>query len=403
MKVGQPAAVGWPLIALLVLGALGRLVLLLLTDGNGDTDNALQVAGTMQTTPLALYTDPDLSWPYPPGYTPVLVASNLVADAMGSDFSRIVRIPVIAADLGTAWLVAGELARIGRSQRDALIAAACVLLSPIYLAVAGIHGQLDSVMMLMVVAGLIAWRRLPRPYDLIVGGMLLGLAVSIKTMAVVVVLALVFAVGTLRRVAVLTLSAAAVPFVFLLPYLVTNAQAVLQAFSYRGVPGLGGLGLVVQPELVDIWLLGIERSLSRLEVSLLLAVPMLILVALAATVMLALRHRPRPELGAILLLLAVYTVGVTIALHYVIWIIPMLLLGGYIREAVWLQVALLLPVVTVYLPLATDTLTTVDAPWPPWFVHGVYVPYMIAFWLAGATAYAIGVARVRRRAAVPSS
>ncbi len=308
----RSSQLGRSLAAVLGLGLLIRLVLLIITDGNGDTAHARQVADVMQSEPLRLYTNQDLTWPYPPGYTPVLILSDLIADATGLDFSRIVRLPVIVADLGTAWLVAGELARSGRSQRDCLLAAGCIALAPVYLAVAGIHGQIDSVMMLFAVGGLVAWRRLPPPYDLVIGGLLLGVAVSIKSMAVLVVLALVFAAGTLRRAALLIASTAAVPFALLLPYLLVNDAAVRLAFSYRGLPGVGGLSLVVQPRLADFWLLGINRPPSALQIGLLLAIPAFIVLIVAATAILALRRRPAPELGAVLLLLGVYSVGVNL-------------------------------------------------------------------------------------------
>jgi len=156
------------------------------------------------------------------------------------------------------------------------------------------------------------------------------------------------------------------------------------------------LSLVVQPELVDFWLLGLKPPVTDLQASLYRGVPKLVLLGVLITTLVALRKRPEPVLGAVLLLLAGYAVGVNFSLHYLIWVIPMIVLAGYWRLAVALQIALLLPVIAIYVPLANDTLATVDAPWPAWAVHGVYVPYMILLWVLGVVAWGLGVRTVRR-------
>ena len=383
----------------LLAGLALRVILLLLTDGNGDIENLARVGALFQDHPLGLYTRQQGAapiWPYPPGYAPVVVLVERAASVTGLDFSRLVRLPVIAADLGIAWLVAAEFARQGRSSSESIIAAACIALSPVFVAVAGVHGQIDSVMMLFAVAGVVAWRWLPGPYDVVLAGVFFGIAISIKTVVAVIVIAFAFAARTLRRTALFVVSACIVPLIALLPYVLISETTVRNAMSYRGIPGVGGLSLVVQPELVDFWLLGLKPPVSDLQASLYRGVPKLVLLGVLITTLVALRKRPEPVLGAVLLLLAGYAVGVNFSLHYLIWVIPMIVLAGYWRLAVALQIALLLPVIAIYVPLANDTLATVDAPWPAWAVHGVYVPYMILLWVLGVVAWGLGVRTVRR-------
>jgi len=231
----------------------------------------------------------------------------------------------------------------------------------------------------------------------VLAGVFFGIAISIKTVVAVIVIAFAFAAGTLRRTALFVVSACIVPLIALLPYVLISETTVRNAMSYRGIPGVGGLSLVVQPELVDFWLLGLKPPVTDLQASLYRGVPKLVLLGVLITTLVALRKRPEPVLGAVLLLLAGYAVGVNFSLHYLIWVIPMIVLAGYWRLAVALQIALLLPVIAIYVPLANDTLATVDAPWPAWAVHGVYVPYMILLWVLGVLAWGLGVRAVRRQ------
>ena len=130
-------------------------------------------------------------------------------------------------------------------------------LGPTFGMVSGYHGQFDSVAILPAVVALYLWERLETPSRGLVAGGLVGLGGIFKTVPLVMLVALLPTVRSWREAGWLLGSAAAVLVVASLPFLVaTRATYEAAVRDYHGFPGVGGLSLVVQPDLAGAWLGG---------------------------------------------------------------------------------------------------------------------------------------------------
>ena len=373
---------------LVAAGLCVRAVLLAEAPGNTfDTESFRQVAAALANTPLDLYSLTGASgsvarWPYGSGYLPwVWLADNLssVADL---PFARVIRLPAVAADVGIATVLWLALRRT--SPRGALVAAGLVLLGPSFVANSSAHGQVDAMAALFALVAVVLWERDVARRWLWCGG-LVGLAAATKSPLGIVVLALIPTARD-RREAITTVGATvAVPALLLAPWLLHERSAVIEALRYRGLPGVGGLSLLVEPALGLGWLR--EGHLTPLsgpsEVLQDLATP-LIAVAAAVVGTAVYRARVAAPLAACALIAALWVAGVNFGLGYAVWGLPFLLLAGRTRDAVLLQLVLLPPIVMIY------TIGAVDG-WPAGVVYGVYVPCMLAV-LFGA-AYRLATAR----------
>jgi 4-amino-4-deoxy-L-arabinose transferase-like glycosyltransferase len=128
---------------------------------------------------------PDLQYPYPPGYIPYL---GLVAQT-GDAFRVLGRLPPILADAVLAWVVQRYVRARGRSATEAIVAAGAIALSPIFGAVAGIEGQVDSVALLPAVFAVLAWDAEIRSRALLCG-LLIGIGAAVKAFPIFFLLAL---------------------------------------------------------------------------------------------------------------------------------------------------------------------------------------------------------------------
>jgi hypothetical protein len=134
---------------------------------------------------------------HPPLIGYLLVVVN-AATQRGVSFPLAIRIPAIAADVVTCFLVL-ELLRTRRSLREAFAAATLVALSPILLVISGYHGNTDPVFIMFSLLSvyLLVDRRAPG-----LAGVSIAIALSVKIVPVVIVpTLLVFAIGAGRRVA----------------------------------------------------------------------------------------------------------------------------------------------------------------------------------------------------------
>jgi hypothetical protein len=211
----------------------------------------------------------------------------------------------------------------------------------------------------------------------------------VKTIPLVMVLALLPWCRSPREALTLVTAAAAVPLALLAPYLAIDAGDVLDHLSYRGFAGLGGISLLVQPELPLLPLAGNGFAPNAATELLLDAGGVLPLVALAAAAAFLLRHRPPPLEAAILIWLVVWVFGVNFFLQYLVWGLPFLLVAGELRRVVQFQLLALPPLAIVYLE--------VSAEWAVWVFYSAPV---VALW---ALSCAMLVARVRASASRPRS
>lgn len=377
------------LFALILAGTAVRLAWAASTPGETfDITSYRVAAGTLLRHGLGFYgaVNPTgiVRWPYPPGYLPWTLAAHALAGVV--DFRFVVALPAIAADAVLALLVARALAARGATERAAVGAAALVAFGPIFALTSGFHGQIDALAILPAVVAVERWSHGGGRRALLAGA-LLGVAASIKTPAGLVLLALLPTARGRREACVLAASAAAVAGAALGPFVVVSPRAVLHALDFAGVPGEGGLSLVVQPSLSHLFVgsaIGVHASRATLFLhhhGVVLLAPLL----LAVTV-LACRVRMAPSRAAVLLFLTLLVFGAGFAPRYAVWLLPFLLLDGRLRAALALQLALLGPALAVYAgPLRSDALLT------------AYVAVGIAIWAALALWWSRSLAAVAHR------
>jgi len=274
-----------------------------------------------------------------------------------------------------AYLVFRMLRARDGDDRRALLGAGVVALGPSLIAVSGFHGQLDTLAWTPAVAALYVWERGGERRGLW-AGLLIGLAAGLKTVPIVLVAALWPTARDHRERIVSTVAAAAVPAVLLMPFLAADASGVTDAVNYRGLPGFGGLSLLVQPDLAVSWLsrepvnqTGLTQTLQDLNV-------VLVAAAVLATAAVCWRARTAAPRAAVMLVLAVAIAGVNFNVTYAAWIAILLVAAGMLREAIALQAWLLVPTVLA------EASRSVDGGWPEWVVRWVYVPMMIGVLLA---------------------
>jgi hypothetical protein len=226
--------------ALLAAGLGLRLAVVALSDGFGYDQQGFYAAERAFTQlGLSAYEGTNNLWPYPPAYFPWLA----VAQDIGW-FTRTLRLPAVLADVVIAWLVADLLARRGAQTRTRIAAAAVVLFGPVFVANSAHHGQLDSVAIAFGLAAVWVWTRPGQKRRALLAGLLIGLGGTVKTVPLLLVLALSPSAGSWRERAQLALSAGGIWLAAVLPFYFSAPDAVRDALTYKGVPGFGGLSLI---------------------------------------------------------------------------------------------------------------------------------------------------------------
>lgn len=381
----------WSLIA---AGTVLRLIVAFTTRGVGfDIDSYELVRNALGDHPLHVYSLVNTTnfphWPYPPGFFPWIGVSKYAADLTGLRFDGFIQVAPIAADAALAWIVQEFLGQRGAGDRTRILAAALVAVGPQFALVSGYHGQLDALCILPAVLGFWVWTRSQASQRALIAGLLIGAGGSIKIPALLLVLALLPSARSLKEGVTLALTAGAVPLLLLSPWLLVDPHGTLSALrSNNGLPGFGGISLLVQPGLAAFWL-RTEPSvpLTSASEALLSASALISIGALLATGALML-WRGTPALhAAVLLWVTVYAFGVNAGLTYLLWGLPFFLLAGRLWLAVAVQAAALVPTVLLY------GVGSRDVP-----LERIYVPIMLAM-LAGFVAlYVVEANQALRRA-----
>jgi hypothetical protein len=327
--------------------------------------------------------DGSFHWPYPPGSFPLMLVASGAADIFGG-FTHLVRIPSVLADAALTWLVWYGLA--GRvSERARLAGAALVAFGPVFVTISGYAAQIDDVAILPAVIALLVWERAPERRRAWMAGLLIGVAASIKTVPLAMLLALAPTARSRSELAILIGSAVAVLAVSFAPFLIADSAAVLELRHYQGAPGMGGLTLVLQPDLAQIWLsreVVIEPVVRWLSIS--HAGPYNLAI-LAAFALYGWRYRPNPRMAAALLWLVVLAFDSGFFFQYLVWGLPFFLLGGYLLATTVLQAVVAIPMIIYYTgPRAGSN-----------SVAYFYVPFMIIVWVM----WVIGAGVLARRGA----
>jgi len=371
--------------AIIALGVVAATLIALSTAGDPyDMESFRLVRAALDRGPLepyALFAQQGIvRWPYPPAFFPWISASGALA-GHGLSFAFLVRVPSIAADAAVAWLVQDFLGRRGGSARIRLVAAALVALGPSFLAISGYHGQFDVLAILPGVAAVSIWEREePGASRALAAGLLVGVGGALKTVPLLLLLALLPSVRS-RREALTLLAAAALPLALAFaPFALVRKLPSAHVLTYRGLPGAGGLSLLAQPDL-SFAVLGIRGTqLSALSDVLARYGGLLVGAGLLSVAAVGVRARARAsalEL-TVLVWLAVYAFGVNFFFQYALWGLPFFLMAGYVREVLVLQAVLLLPTLIFY--------------GRPWHVPAVAIAYtaiMVLVLVASLGAFAL--------------
>lgn len=271
-----------------------------------DIESFEAVRRALADSPLDVYTlvndVPYNRWPYPSGFFGWIVAADGLA-ALAGPFHGWIQIPQILADGAIAWLVQDHLRTRGAGNGARLAAVGLVALGPSFWIISGYHGQIDSVAILPAVAALWAWGRSPPGgRRALIAGVLIGVGVSIKSVPVLMLLALLPSVGSKKEAAALVAPALAIPLILLAPWLAADADGTIDALgSHRALPGFGGIGLLLQPSLAELWLHAEPHTLNSVN-QFLFDHELLVLAPLMAPIVaLVFLRRLEPALAAALL------------------------------------------------------------------------------------------------------
>lgn len=344
----------WILAGLIAAGVLVRLVLAFGFHGT----NALDVmyfadASLRQGDWHAVYEAGAVAWPYPPPYLAWIYLASAFARGSGLDFFGVVQLLPILCDVGIALAVYVYGGWRGIGERSRLWAAGLVLLGPSFIAVSGYHGQLDTVAILPAVIALMLWERPPASSRAVTSGLLVGLGAAIKIVPGLMVVALAPSARSASQAAKLIAMAVAVPLVSLLPLYLAGID-LHRVTDYAGVPGLGGLSLVLNPDLGFNWMesghAGDLNGIGHFVGSNSRWITAAGLIALAAFL---LRYRPSATDAAVLLWLTVFVVSPNFFLSYMVWALPFFIMAGYLRETTILQAILVVPTILYYVGIGT--------------------------------------------------
>ena len=360
--------------ALLLSVALGvRLAAVLAADREvADVRRYRRVADHVLDVSLNPYTAPRL-YPYPPVWVWVEAGAGWLARASGASFAVLVKVPVVAADLGIVWWLAVWAARRGAGMRPAWVYA----LHPVAVLVSGFHGQFDAVALLFVLLALSSWQQ-ARPAR---SALCLSAAVGLKSFPVLLLPVMLAQPGQTARGRLRYAALVLGPVLFLLlPYAIADPPAVRrELLAYGGVADFGWIALTRGVR----WLASgtLPRSEAAYWSGHVLASKGVYLAAYAGFLAALLRGRlgfdlPRACLTALLAFLVFYG---ALSAQYLLWVVPLgALLGG--RAFTAYSAAATVALVAFYAFLAPGVL------WPggavPWFEG----PVAGGVWVAGVAA-----------------
>ncbi len=363
--------------AMVAAGLAVRLVLAFAFYGQPyDQDSFAMVREALTQRPLDVYGSVgEFRWPYPPAYFLWIAAADGVADLTGLAFHGLVNVPAMAADVGIAWIVQAHLGRRGADEKKRLAAAGLVLLGPAFIAISGYHGQIDSVAILPAVAAVALWEKGGTGRGLAAGA-LIGVGIAVKTIPGMMLLALLPSARSKREAATLVGAAATVPLALLVPFLVSDPEAVTRALEYPPRGTAGGIGLI-------------STLASNPVVKALLDHATLWNAAwLAGLALILWRARPAPTRAAVIVWLAAYAFATGFYLNYFVWGLSFLVLDGALVAAAAIQAVALAPMVVTYAGLFGS-----------WIAGRAFDVPMLALWLAfcGGLALRLREALTRRK------
>ncbi|HEY8740348.1 MAG TPA: hypothetical protein VIN56_07135, partial [Candidatus Dormibacteraeota bacterium] len=251
-------------------------------------------------------------------------------------------------------------------------------LSPTFGVISGFHGQIDAFASLPAVIAVVVWTRMPGGRRAGWAGLLIGAGAAVKILPILALFGLLPSARNNRERVVLVGATLAVPVALLVPFVVVDPHGVWGLRHYAGLPGFGGISMILQPGLVRFWLYGDAIPLSGAIRALLGAAPLLTLVSGSTVALGLLRTRVAPAVAVSVVWLAFYVFGATFEFQWLCYGIPFFLLAGRVREVAVLQALLLVPTIMIY----THPRVSQGA--------AIYFGFMLVVWLVMAGSLTVG-------------
>jgi len=345
-----------------------------------------KVADHVQDVSWNPYTAPRL-YPYPPLWVWVEAAAGALARQTGLPFAVLVKLPVVAADLGIVCWLAAWGARRGAGLRAAWVYA----LHPVSLLVTGFHGQFDAAALLFVLLA-ISWWTEARPAR---SALALSAAVGLKSFPVLLLPVMLAQPGQTARGRLRYAALVLGPVLLLIaPYALHDFGAVRrELFGYGGVADFGWIGLTRGLRWLATGVL--PRSEAAHWSGQVLAAKVLFLGAYAALLAALVRGRRGGDLARACLsvLLAFLVFYGAISAQYLLWVVPLgALLGG--RQLAIYSVSATAALVGFYLFLAPGVLWAGTGPaWLDRQAVGLVWVAGVAAVLASASAWLLALNR----------
>lgn len=291
------------------------------------------------------------SYPYPPLWMWFEAGGALIAGLSGWSFPLIIKLPLIASDLTIVFL----LYKISGKKIAWIFA-----LNPVIILITAVHGQFDTLAILMV---LLAVYFYPRRF--VISALFLGIAVAFKSYPILLLPAFLLGAKQLRSKSNYLLYAllTVLPvFVLFLPFLKSSyLQIIDKVFTYSGVSDYGWLAIYR----TFIWLKdNIPFQSITGTVELLSLSKLLFIGSYIYFVWLLFRRKTPLSLSFCIsgIFLLFYLLYGGIASQYLFWLTPFLLIYNYrlaLRYSLFASIAL----VFFYFSAAKDILLPVFL-WP---------------------------------------
>ena len=196
------------------------------------------------------------------------------------------------------------------------------------------------------------WERRRTPGRAWKAGFLIGLGAAVKLVPLLMVLVLVPYAKSRREGARLVVAALATLALALGPLWIAGID-LHYVTEYAGVPGWGGLSLVLDPGLAwdDLTVGAVFFPSSELTQGLQDAARWITLGVLVVYAGFIFRYRPALIDAAVLLWVATFAFSPDFFLTYLVWGLPFFIMAGYLLEVATLQAILVIPTVAYYLSL----------------------------------------------------
>jgi hypothetical protein len=265
-------------------------------------------------------------YPYPPVWIFITAFCRLVAPWGHLTFVDVVRIPGCLGDLGIVPVLAIFGVRRYGSSLKALLFPALYAVNPLPILISAGHGQFDSLAILFVLLAILVLDDRP-----LLAGLLLGIAICLKGYPVLFLPYFAWHVGRGKWLGELVAAVAptSVAFFGYTLWVGWSGKAISDVLAYHGVANFGW-GVLFGP-------VGGSNLVYVFEAGLVATV---LLVSLRST-------RQSPVAVAAIIIMAFYALGFNLAVQYLMWVVPVLIVANW-RWSIVYSVGALVAAITFY-------------------------------------------------------